>query len=463
MQPVSTDTSTEKPVNAPARARERARSSSMGVLRPSTLDSAGTIDGARVLAWLLVLGLVLVIVALIFTPWQQNVTGSGRVIAYTPIERQQPIEAPVSGRVKQWYVREGDHVEEGQLLVELSDNDPEILARLERERTAVRSQIEASELQIAVSQAKIDSLESVRTAAVLSAGLKRQIADDKRNAAERALEAAEAAYKTASLNYERQRTLHDKGLVSTRTHELAELKVETTEASLGRAKASLRAAKREVKAMQADRDKADNDSKAKVEDARSSLQKAKSEKAKAEAALAKIEVRLTRQKTMRVTAPRAGAVFRVNSFQGGEMVKAGDGLMQLVPDTKARAVELWVDGNDAPLITPGRHVRLQFEGWPAVQFVGWPSVAVGTFPGEVAFVDATDNGEGRFRIVVVPEGEEPWPQPRYLRQGVRANGWVLLNEVSLGYEIWRQFNGFPPAVGAPKVKSAKPTPKLSTK
>lgn len=456
MQPVSNDTS----MNSPA--RERVMSSSMGVLRPSTLDSAGTIDGARVLAFLLVLGLALAVVALIFTPWQQNVTGSGRVIAYTPVERQQPVEAPVSGRVKNWYVQEGDHVEKGQLLVELSDNDPEILARLERERTAIRSQIEAAELQITVSQAKIDSLESVRTATVLSAGLKRQISEDKRNAAEQALEAAEAAYKTASLNFERQRKLHEKGLVSTRTHELAELKIETTEASLGRAKASLRAAKREVKAMRADRDKADNDSKAKVEDARASLQKAKSDKAKAEASLAKIEVRLTRQKTMSVTAPRAGAVFRVNSFSGGEMVKAGDTLMQLVPDTKSRAVELWVDGNDAPLITPGRHVRLQFEGWPAVQFVGWPSVAVGTFPGEVAFVDATDNGEGRFRIVVVPEGE-PWPESRYLRQGVRTNGWVLLNRVSLGYEIWRQFNGFPPAVGAPKVKSAKPTPKLSTK
>ena len=76
------------------------------------------------------------------------------------------------------------------------------------------------------------------------------------------------------------------------------------------------------------------------------------------------------------------------------MVKQGEPLALLVPDTKARAVELWVDGNDAPLITPGRHVRLQFEGWPAVQFVGWPSVAVGTFPAEVAFVDvrsATNN------------------------------------------------------------------------
>jgi hypothetical protein len=90
-------------------------------------------------------------------------------------------------------------------------------------------------------------------------------------------------------------------------------------------------------------------------------------------------------------------------------------------------------------------VRIQFEGWPAVQFSGWPSVAVGTFEGKVALVDAADDGEGRFRILVLPSPDARWPETRYLRQGVRAVGWVLLEEVSLGYELWRTFNGFPPA------------------
>ncbi|MEI6541633.1 MAG: hypothetical protein WCO86_19235 [Planctomycetota bacterium] len=31
-------------------------------------------------------------------------------------------------------------------------------------------------------------------------------------------------------------------------------------------------------------------------------------------------------------------------------------------------------------------------------------------------------------------------------QGVRANGWVLLEQVPLWFEVWRQLNGFPPAV-----------------
>jgi hypothetical protein len=99
-------------------------------------------------------------------------------------------------------------------------------------------------------------------------------------------------------------------------------------------------------------------------------------------------------------------------------------------------------------------VRLQFEGWPAVQFAGWPSVAVGTFGGEVAAIDPSDDGKGYFRVQVRPEDESEWPTERYLRQGVRANGWVMLSRVRLGYEIWRQLNGFPPAIAAEPGKAA---------
>ena len=178
-----------------------------------------------------------------------------------------------------------------------------------------------------------------------------------------------------------------------------------------------------------------------------------SEVASANASLAGIEVRLARQNTQRIRSPRNGTVLRLVGGQGGEMVKPGDPLLVLVPDTDARAAELWVDGNDAPLLAEGRRVRLQFEGWPAVQFTGWPSVAVGTFGGRVALIDSTDNGQGKFRVLVVPDGEQPWPSGRYLRQGVRANGWVLLNQVRLGYELWRLFNGFPPTVAPAEPRS----------
>jgi membrane fusion protein, adhesin transport system len=128
-------------------------------------------------------------------------------------------------------------------------------------------------------------------------------------------------------------------------------------------------------------------------------------------------------------------------------MKVGQPIAILIPDASTPVVELWMKGNDIPLINVGRKVRLQFEGWPALQFAGWPSVAVGTFGGEVILVDQADDGKGKFRILVAPdEDDEPWPNRQYLRQGVRANGWVLLNEVQVWFELWRQFNGFPPVI-----------------
>jgi multidrug efflux pump subunit AcrA (membrane-fusion protein) len=292
--------------------------------------------------------------ALLLLPWQQTSKGYGRVAAYSPTDRQQNIDAPVEGRLGEWFVHEGSTVKEGDPIVEIFDNDPEILLRLKSERAAVH----------------------------------------------RRLSAARLATQTAKLNVDRQKELFDRGVSSRRAFEQAELE----------------------------------------------YARYLTDEANSSAELSRIEVRLARQSMQSVKAPRSGTILRRMSGQESELVKPGDVLAVIVPETESRAVELWVDGNDVPLVHAGRHVRLQFEGWPAVQFSGWPSVAIGTFGGRVSFVDAADSGNGKFRVLVVPDPQERWPSARYLRQGIRANGWILLNQVSLGYELWRQFNGFPPSL-----------------
>jgi hypothetical protein len=142
------------------------------------------------------------------------------------------------------------------------------------------------------------------------------------------------------------------------------------------------------------------------------------------------------------------------------MVKAGQVLAVIVPETASRAVELTVSGNDAPLLSVGRRVRLQFEGWPAVQFAGWPSVAVGTFGGVIGVIDPGAGEDGTVRVIVFPENGEEWPDVTYLRQGVRVIGWVLLDTVKLGWELWRQFNGFPPTLRNVNPKGGDSEPKM---
>ncbi len=401
---------------------------------------------ARVVAALCGVLIVTSLVTFVLVPWQQSAQGSGRVVAYAPLDRQQTVQAPIDGRVVSWSVREGSRVKTGDLLLDISDNDPAILDRLREERDAQRARLMAAEARLAAIDSRVGQVASSRRSAIDAASERAKMSAQRLRAAEEAARAADAAQVTARLNLDRQRALFEKGLTSRRALELAELDSVRTTTDEVRAQANLAAAQSERNSFSADRDRVSADSQASLEDARASRAAASAEIASSRAELARIEVRLARQQSQRVTAPRDGVVLRLLAAQGTEYVKAGDPLLVLIPDTDDRAVEIWLDGRDVPLVAEGRHVRLQFEGWPAVQFVGWPSVAVGTFGGKVAIVDATDDGKGKFRAIVVPDGEQPWPSTRFLRQGTRAIGWVMLDRVRLGFELWRQLNGFPPVI-----------------
>ncbi|WP_262695726.1 efflux RND transporter periplasmic adaptor subunit [Kordiimonas aquimaris] len=161
--------------------------------------------------------------------------------------------------------------------------------------------------------------------------------------------------------------------------------------------------------------------------------------------LNRAELALSREGSQELLAPRAGVITRVMSGGTSTFVKAGDRLAQFVPDNIESAVEIYVDGRDASLVSIGKPARLQFEGWPVVQFSGWPSVAVGTFSGEVSYVDPIAAPNGLFRVVVKRSSDGPaWPPNNILRVGTNVRGWVLLDEVSVAYELWRQLNNFPP-------------------
>ncbi|MFM6972413.1 MAG: transporter, partial [Alphaproteobacteria bacterium] len=73
-----------------------------------------------------------------------------------------------------------------------------------------------------------------------------------------------------------------------------------------------------------------------------------------------------------------------------------------------------------------------------------PEVAVGTFGAIVSSVDSAVSENGKFRIIAIKDPVEDWPNSRFLNHGAKVYGWVLLNRVKLGYELWRQLNGFPP-------------------
>ena len=426
----------------------------------SALHMVRPAGGATKVARRIVITLAVAFVSLFLIPWQQSSFGRGRVIAFAPLDRRQNLEAPIDGRIVTWEVREGSKVKVGDVIALLADNDPDIVARMRLERSAVEDRLLAARARVRSFEDRMTSLETSRTVGFAAAGSRARMARDRIVSAERALDAAVGAEKTAKLNVERQRALAKDGLTSQRAVELAELEMLRTTTDVERGKAASSAAKSEELALKSDQDKGQSDASAQIRDAEAARGNALGEVANAQAELTRIDTRLSRQATQRIVAPRDGTVLHLLVAQGTEMVKAGDPIAVLVPDSEDRAVELLIDGNDLPLVTEGRKVRLQFEGWPAVQFSGWPQVAVGTFGGEVALVDSTDDGKGKFRVVVRPAPGQPWPETRFLRQGVRAQGFVILGRVSLAYELWRQANGFPASLDVPpKTSTSESKPK----
>ena len=392
--------------------------------------------------------LAIAVAAMLFAPWQQSVRGSGRVVAYAPLARQQAIEAPITGRIVKWNEKlfEGARLQEGEFILEIRDMDPDFVTRLETQRSAAGQSLVAAGVMVTALEANVQAYEYVKLQVVEAAEQQVQMARQKVEAAKQGVAAATAAEEQTKINLQRRRDLIEDGLVSQLDLEMADRAWREAVSKLREAEANLASARYELDSKEAEARQKEREAQAKIDKARAELQTAVDKEAQAQTKLADIEVKLARQSSQVVTAPRDGTVLRLLANQGGEVVKAGDPLVVLVPEQADRAVEIWLSGNDAPLVTRGRHVRLQFEGWPAGQFAGWPSVAGVTCGGEVVNVDATDNGRGQFRILVVPEQGQQWPSERFLRQGVRANGWVLLDQVSLGYEFWRRLNGFPPVV-----------------
>ncbi|WP_044332571.1 efflux RND transporter periplasmic adaptor subunit [Sphingomonas hengshuiensis] len=177
--------------------------------------------------------------------------------------------------------------------------------------------------------------------------------------------------------------------------------------------------------------------------------------AEARAKLSRVDVALNRQSAQTVRAPRDGRIQSINAAAGATLVSAGDRLAALAPETPVRVVELMVDGRDIAMIRPGRPVRLAFEGWPAIQFSGWPSIAQGMFDGRVRSVDPSAQPTGLFRVLVEPmPGKPVWPNADYVRLGAKVRGWIQMETVSVGYELWRTLNDFPLEFRRPSIEAA---------
>lgn len=411
--------------------------------------------------------LAVAVLAMFFVPWQQTATGSGNVLALDPQERSQAILSPSEGVVSfvEQGIREGSYVEKGQLVLRLTPFAAGGVDQLQSQVQATEIALTSQRAAYEVAKQNVFLQESSGRSLMLSLLQAVQASKEKWEQSKNEVLVLQAELEDKQNQLGIAEQIVSRGLIS---REELFSKRQAAEAQYNKV---LKAENAEQEAFATLRSKED-ELESKKEDIDIKNREAKQKEYSEEQKVQSIEKNLSelRNKSdefnrLEVVAPRSGYIQQWFGLEGSDAVKKGDQLFLLVPDAAELAVEMKVSGNDMPLIQVGDRVRLQFEGWPAVQFVGWPSVAVGTFGGRVNRVFPTDDGLGNFRVVVTPvgdiDGEAGWPDDRYLRQGVRANGWVLLKQVPLGYEIWRQLNGFPPIVADQEPGQSKQKDKVS--
>lgn len=403
-----------------------------------------------------------VTLGLIYVPWQQSVTGTGQVFIASPDERPQNIEAQISARIVKWNVQEGQIVKTGEVIAEVEDIDSKFLDKSQVSRLQAQKQAQAAKLAAAKNRAsalesQIENMTRSRSVALPSASEKALQNKDKLRAAQQTIEAAQQNLKTNEFNKTRIRDLFDQGLRSKRDLEVAELDFVRAKTELERANAAYEVARRDLSIGDYDQQKVEADTAASLSGLNASLASAKETMATIESDLLKVEIEIQNTSERReqniIKAPCDGQIVRLLKVGAGATVKSGDILAVISPLTENKAVELFLTDNDAPLVSVGRQVRLQFAGFPALQFAGAPQLAVGTFAGKVAVIDPIDDGKNRYRVIIVPDWEAiqsgkepPWASNQILRPGSETVGWILLDTVPLGFELWRQFNGFPPTV-----------------
>jgi membrane fusion protein, adhesin transport system len=398
---------------------------------------------------LLLLG---VIVVFMFLPWTQNVRGDGALTTLRPEQRPQTIPSTIAGRINRWYVTEGQMVRRGDTIVHITEVkseyfDPALVNRTGQQVTAkegsiqsyggkadaLSTQIEAMRRELDNKLGQIINKIEQKSLSVISDSI--------------AIQQAENDLSVAQKQFERIKTLYEKGLEPLTKYEERRLKLVDAETKIVKARNELDISRNEYNNARLEYTLTRNEFANKIAKAESERFSTLSDRFDAEASVQKLRIDQANY-TQRaifyyITAPQDGYVVKAIESGIGEFIKEGDPIVTILPSEIDLAVEMYVKPIDIPLMHVGSKVRFMFDGWPAFVFSGWPGLTLGTYGGHVVAIDRNISVNGKFRILVAPAADDaPWPTA--LRVGGGAKGIALLNDVPVWYELWRMLNGFPP-------------------
>jgi multidrug resistance efflux pump len=251
------------------------------------------------------------------------------------------------------------------------------------------------------------------------------------------LDASEIRFKNAENQYERNLALYEAGNIPLTKLQDFEFRYQNSRAELNNTRSEMAGIEADFLEKISKAESELNNTVADVFDTFSEIVKMKNDYSNME----------IRSQQYFILAPQNGFVVKTIRAGLGETIGEGEAVATIIPEGQLQdmAVEMYIKAMDVPIISIGKKVRLEFDGWPALIFSGWPSLTVGTFGGEVAVIDKVNTRPGEFRILIKPDlNDQAWPAQVGVGSGTK--GWVMLKTVPIWYEIWRNLNGFPPGL-----------------
>lgn len=400
--------------------------------------------------WLLVFAALFLII--MFLPWTQNIRSKGMITTFNPEDRPQTINSTIAGRIEKWFVREGQLVKKGDTIAYLSEVkaeyfDPNLLERSDLQVKAKESAVLSYESKITQLDQQINALqENLR---LKSEQLRNKVIQSRLKIQSDSIEyrAALADADIAQKQLIRAQEMVQNNLLSLVDFERRQLKVQETIAKKITCENKLLASRNELLNARIELNNVRNEYGEKIAKANSDKYSTNSDLFDAQGNVAKLQSQFAgysvRSGFYYIIAPQDAYIVKVLVEGIGETVKEGEPIVSIMPEHAELAAEIYIRPMDLPLVDTGRTVRLLFDGWPALVFSGWQQASFGTFAGKIAAIDRQSTSAGKYRILVVPDPHEtPWP--KQLRVGSGASGIILLKDVAVWFELWRQFNGFPP-------------------
>lgn len=406
-------------------------------------------DKTKVLKYLRIF--LLMIVIFMFLPWTQNIKSKGNITTLDQANRPQKVNSPIPGKIKKWYVKEGDFIKKGDTILILSEIkedylDPNLINRTQNQLDAKKRSVDFYNQKIQATEMQISNLEQSQKLKIEQLKNKIQQLNNKLVGEKAELLANENETKLLKNQYERQLKMYEDGLVSQTQLQQRNIQYQNATAKKIATENKIEQTKQELINIKLEQSSALQEYSEKINKATGDKYQNMSIIATTQADLQKIENQVVnytiRNNMYIVTAPQDGQVIQTNKSGIGEILKDGETISMIVPTRIDYAVEIFVKPMDLPLIQINQNIRFTFDGYPAIVFSGWPKNSYGTFSGKVAFIESNVSENGLFRVLVSEDNSiKKWPNQ--LKIGTGAQAIIILNDVPIWYELWRNINGFP--------------------